>query len=167
MSIKCSFCGLKISDIMAISDRGELPEKSEIKTFKSKMGDLIVLSAGAKVEIPELDIELYISGETGGEITTVEGILSETLEYAKILAKDPSIENPKKLQRVLKLLRREIEAPSGLLTIVIIDENRRSAIIPHETWVKRAELAREEMLELEEKEIISLGKEALKKKIKV
>jgi len=165
MTIKCDQCSLKISDIMAVSEKGDLPGRYEVKTSEKHMGDLFVLSAGSHIEIPELDIEIYISSEAGGEITTLEGILTEAIDLTKSLFNTSNTDEREKLEDIMTRLNNEIKNPSGALTVLLIDENRRSAVIPNEIWAKRTEEERIKALTLSEKQLINMGREVLRKKI--
>jgi len=170
MAIRCTNCSLKISDILAVREKGDMPEKHEIRILPERLGDLVVLSSGAKVEIPELEIELTIGLEMGGEITTVEGILLESIEFINsLLSSEDDAEKKKKLERIKQLLETEKNNPTGKLRLIVTDKNKRSAIIPIELWSKRVEEERLKALGLRE-ELISkakeLGKQIVKERVK-
>jgi len=163
-TIKCSFCSFKVNDIYAISEKGDLPEIHKIKTLESHLGDLLVLSGGSKVVIPELEYEVDIYSELGGEITTVEGILREALELFKTLLKSETNINAKeKLKKLRKIVEEELNKPSGTLTIIVIDKRKRSTIIPVEIWSERVEKERVASIPISREELEKIGKEIVKK----
>jgi len=165
LTIKCNNCGLKITDVVAVSEKGNLPEKYEVKTYTENLGDLLVLSSGSKIEIPELDIELDITGEQGGEITTLEGLITNIIDMVKILLNDSEDKTRKKVISIISTLKHEKEKPSGSLTIILKDENRRSAVIPNDIWTKKAEDVRTQMMLLDEKSVRKIGQEIAKEKL--
>jgi len=165
LTIKCNNCGLKITDVVAVSEKGNLPEKYEVKTYTENLGDLLVLSSGSKIEIPELDIELDITGEQGGEITTLEGLIMNIIDMVKILLNDSEDKTRKKVISIISTLKHEKEKPSGSLTIILKDENRRSAVIPNDIWTKKAEDVRTQMMLLDEKSVRKIGQEIAKEKL--
>ncbi len=163
MTIRCDKCSLKISDVIAISNKGDLPTQQKRLTFKNNMGDLIVLSAGSKIEIPEIGIEVYVSSESGGEITTIEGVLLDIKDKVISLMRNASKEDKAVLSGILKKITNELRDPSGKLSVVVTDENQRSAIIPNELWAKRAEKEREAMsVKISTEEIKRTGKKVIK-----
>ena len=162
MSIRCKNCGFKISDIMAITyeKKRTLEEKITAKT----LSDLLVLSANSTVEIPELGIELDIRTEMGGQITTIEGLLLELLQYSKQMLNTQIGEKDREhIENVIKKLTGEKVSPSGSLTIKILDETGKSAIIPYELWSKRAEDEREKAKKIDKKLVEDLAGEVIKK----
>jgi len=166
LTIKCSSCSFKLADIMAVSEKGELAEKSTIRITEENINDLIVLSSGSSIQIPELEIELFISSELGGEVTTIEGILMQSLDYTKMMLKSTSGASEKnKLKKIIEVLSKEIKEPSGELRLILEDKNKRSTIIPHEKWAARVE--KERSIFLSESDLASLGKETVKKFLKM
>jgi len=170
MTIRCTNCSLRISDILAVHEKGELPERHEIKISKERLGDLVVLSSGAIVMIPELSIEMTISQETGGEITTVEGVLLESIEYINLMLKEEK--NPEKrkiLEKLRAILENERKKPSGKLTLVVEDRHQRSAIIPEKLWSEKVEEERIRALGMNkdlQKKALTLGKQMVREKMK-
>lgn len=161
MTIRCDICSLKINDIMAVSEKGELPTKHERRTVKQNMGDLVILSAGSLIKIPEIGVEIHISRENGGEITTIEGILQDVREKVISLMRNSTSEDKIILEDILKKIDNELNTPSGGLHIVLIDENQKSAIISNELWTKQVEEERNKMMSLNE--IKKLGREIITK----
>jgi len=159
MTIRCDNCSLRVTDIMAISEKGELPAMQKRITFRQNMGDLVILSAGSKIEVPEIGIEVYISRENGGEITTIEGILRDIRDKVISLMKNSSSEGKMILENILRKIDNELNAPSGKLSIILIDKNQKSAIISNELWTKRVEEERSKMVSLDE--IKRLGEEII------
>ncbi|MHA1665319.1 MAG: ZPR1-type zinc finger protein [Candidatus Njordarchaeales archaeon] len=139
MTIKCTRCNFRITDILAISEFGENKERYSIKIDKDHISDLLVISGGALVQIPEMGLELTFS-TSGGEITTVEGILFEMKKNIEIMAKDTPSE---KLKKILEVLDSEIKSPTGKLTLELIDNKKKSVVIPYAIWTRRAESERE------------------------
>ncbi|MGQ4891893.1 MAG: ZPR1 zinc finger domain-containing protein [Candidatus Njordarchaeia archaeon] len=162
ISIKCKNCGFKISDIMAITY--EKQQALERKITSETLSDLLVLSANSTVTIPEVGIELDIRTEMGGQITTIEGLLLELQEYAKqLLETQIDEENREKISEIIKKLETERSNPSGSLTVKIIDETGKSAIVSHKLWARKTEEEREKAKRIDEKNIENLAEEVLKK----
>ena len=161
MGIKCTNCGFRISDIAMISHTGKNIMKSKI-TPKT-LNDLVVLSANSTVSIPELGLEVDIRTETGGEITTIEGVLREFLEQLEQLSNSElSEEEAKIVKTLIEKIKSELKNPSGDLTLKIHDKTGKSSIVPHKAWIKRAEKERNAP-KLSEGEIKNIAEEEIKK----
>lgn len=162
MTIRCNNCSLKLTDLIAVSDKGNLPIKHERKTLRGHMSDLVVLSSGSRIEIPEIGAEIYVSRESGGEITTIEGVLMDLRDKITSMLNNASDNEKEKITSILNIINDELHNPSGKLSVVIIDENKRSAIIPNELWLGRVEKERTRMLKINESELIKIGKDIIK-----
>lgn len=148
MGIKCQNCGFKVSDVMLVTHKGKTIIQEKIT--KDTINDLVVLSADSTVSIPELGVEIDIRTESGGEITTIEGILREFLDYIKQLSNsDLSEQETKLVNEIAEKIKKELDNPTGLLTIEIKDETGKSSIVPHKLWSQRAEKERASSIELE------------------
>lgn len=164
MTIKCDECKFKVSDIMAVMHHEKKIHRRKI--CQETINDLVVLSSGSKVEIPELGIETIIKTEEGGEITTIEGILFEFISFSKQMYINLTDEESKKIvEGIIKRLEMERVNPSCELTLKIVDETGKSTIIPHNAWIKSIEQRREEV-KVEREELENLVREAIKKFVK-
>ena len=144
-----------------VFEKGKYEDFQKVKITKSTINDLICVSAGSKIIVPEIDAEIDVITFDSQDITTIEGLLWELKKSVEIMIE--TAEDRAKAERILKILDSELKVPTGKLTLVIEDPNKHSAIIPHKYWVQRVEREREftqEYLDLMGKKIIEKWKDA-------
>ena len=139
-TIICNTCKFKVSDIWTIMDKGNYKQLHTIKISEDTINNLVCASAGATIIIPEIGAEIEIRNFDASHITTIEGILLEILEATRSLLE--YAEDKTKAKNMIKLLEKEIEKPSGKLTLLLKDPSGHSVIVPAEYWRQRAERAR-------------------------
>jgi len=160
-TIICIKCGFKVTDFWMVFEKGKYEDFQKVKITKSTINDLICVSAGSKIIVPEIDAEIDVITFDSQDITTIEGLLWELKKSVEIMIE--TAEDRAKAERILKILDSELKVPTGKLTLVIEDPNKHSAIIPHKYWVQRVEREREftqEYLDLMGKKIIEKWKDA-------
>jgi len=156
-TIICNTCKFKVSDIWIIHEKGEYRPNQTIKITKDTINHLVCASAGSKILIPSLGIEMDIKTFDASHITTIEGILREIMDTVRSLL--PMTENREKALEIIKTLEEEATTPSGKLSMTLIDPSGHSIIIPYNLWVSRAEKTRE----IQEETINKIAREILKK----
>jgi len=156
-TIICNTCKFKVSDIWIIHGKGEYKPNQTIKITKNTINHLVCASAGSRISIPALGIEIDIKTFDASHITTIEGILREIIDAVHSLL--PTTENREKALEIIKTLEEEINTPSGKLSMTLHDPSGHSIIIPYDLWVARTEKTRE----IRQETINTIAKEIIKK----
>jgi len=147
-TIICFTCKFKVSDIWTVSSTGEYKKKHSVKITGETINNLVCTSAGSKILIPELGVEINIKTLEEAQITTIEGILREVLEAIDSLM--DTAEDPDRAKKLRSIIMEELDSPSGKLTLVLEDPHGHSTIIPYEYWVQRVEADRQIQMNLAE-----------------
>ncbi len=117
-SFSCPKCGYSGVDIFPLRSRG--PMKIVFRVDSSeKLNVLVARSSTARVEIPELGIEITPGPASRGFITTVEGIILRVIDVLKGVKEGKSKEKIHELEEAL-------ENPS--FTLIIYDPFGTSSI---------------------------------------
>lgn len=128
--LKCSACGYVFRDVFVLSGKG--PRKITYRV--EKPGDenaIVVRSAYAKIEIPELGLVVEPGTLSQGYMTTVEGIILDFIDVLESLCKGGEVQ-PEKCEEVRKQLEK---ARNGEIqfTVIIYDYFGASDIISEKT----------------------------------
>lgn len=140
-TITCCNCGFKVSDFWMLFEEGKYEDYQSVKVSQSTMGDLVCVSTGSKILIPEIGTEIQVLTFDAQHITTVEGILRELKTCVEAML--DTAEDKAKAKEVLDIINEELENPSGRLTLILSDPLKHSAIVPRDYWTRRVESERE------------------------
>ncbi len=124
VSHHCSKCGFRKNEILPIERKGHVRIYFRVETEKD-LQTKIVRSPTARIEIPELGLELEPGIEAPMFITNIEGIIArfiETLERIIVLG-----EEREKAEEKMKSLKYVLLFPKGF-TIVVDDPEGLSQI---------------------------------------
>lgn len=126
ISMICQNCGYRMSDVLLLENKG--PKRAEFKVKDiSGLNARVVRSSSARIEIPELGLELKPGSMPEGFITNVEGVLMRFLEVAEQLR--DSAEDDER-ERAANAIQQIIGAMNGKIpfTIIIEDEMGNSGV---------------------------------------
>jgi zinc finger protein len=139
---KCSECGYKFVDIKTWEAKGD--QKIEFKVEDEKdLNTLVLRSATATLEIPEIQAELAPGPASHGFLTTVEGVLQRFKDVLEYLCKDaPDEKEKQECEKRLQALKEMLEGKRKF-TVIIRDPEGYSKIA--------SEKAKEEIRKPEEK----------------
>jgi zinc finger protein len=134
MSMNCSSCGYKISDIE--SEQTHEPCKYEFTIENSKDLNIRVVKSGeATIKIPSLKMSVEPGVASEGYVSNVEGILQrfkKILESERDSAEEPEVR--KKAKNLLKKLWK-VECGDEPCKVIIEDPSGNSAIISEKSIV--------------------------------
>ncbi|NPA85458.1 MAG: ZPR1 zinc finger domain-containing protein [Crenarchaeota archaeon] len=124
---KCSECGYKFVDIKTFEAKGD--QKIEFKVESEKdLNTMVLRSATATLEIPELQAEIAPGPASHGFLTTVEGVLQRFKDIIEYLCKDAADEKEKaECEKRLEMIKEMLEGKRKF-TIVIRDPEGHSKI---------------------------------------
>ncbi|MCQ5376845.1 MAG: ZPR1 zinc finger domain-containing protein [Candidatus Methanomethylicia archaeon] len=128
ISMICKNCGYRTSDVVLLENKG--PKRTEFKVKDGRdLNARVVRSSSARIEIPELGLELKPGSMAEGFITNIEGVLTRFLEVAEQLR--DSAEGSER-ERAADAIQQIIGAMNGKVsfTIVIEDEMGNSGVEP-------------------------------------
>ena len=139
ISISCPHCGYRYRDVFVLKEHPEKVVKKKILT-EEDLSSMLVLSSRAKVSIPELQMEILPGPAAKGRMLPVSALLAEFIDAIRFsISSAESEEEVERGKKLIERLKKELEKPSGELTIVVEDETGGSDIIPEAIWSRRAE----------------------------
>lgn len=125
LSLKCVSCGFRATDLYPLAEKRESVINFQVKD-ESDLNRLVYVSSGARIYIPELNLELELKRFDKGFVTTVEGILERFREKALYLCADRQSPGcPEVLQLIENAMRGRLK-----FSLVIEDPLGRSVILP-------------------------------------
>ncbi|GEM_PF-96036 len=146
LSISCPHCGYRFSDVYLL--REEKPKRIEFKIKNLEdLSAMLVLTSRATVKIPELGLEVRPGPIAKGRMLPVSAMLTEFIDATRFAMKgakgdEDEEERVRRGKEIIKRLEKELEEPSGELTIVIEDPSGGSDIIPEKIRSMEAERER-------------------------
>ncbi len=123
VSGKCLVCGYRVSWIIPSSESKPRILKLRVEELRD-LNSLVYVSAPSRIVIPELNLELKLTGHDMGFVTTVEGVLERFREKIEFLCRSEESSECRVLEEMIsKAICGELE-----FTLVIEDYSGRSSI---------------------------------------
>lgn len=125
LSLRCSSCGYRATDIYPLRESKEKLINIEVNT-ETDLNRLVYVSSGSRILIPELKLELELKQIDKGFVTTVEGILERFKEKTEYVCsqENPSAECSELLGLLEKAMKGELK-----FSLIIEDPSGRSSVL--------------------------------------
>ena len=124
---KCMECGYKFVDVYTAESKG--PQRIEFKVEKpDDLNALVLRSARARIEIPELQAELAPGPYSKGFITTVEGVLRRFEDIINFLCQGAENEISKRECEERKKILKEMLEGKRPFRLIIEDPEGHSKV---------------------------------------